>query len=49
MIKEIEENSLWDLSAIPQNAFQDTFQNWKKRWKHCIDSGGEYFEGDKSY
>jgi hypothetical protein len=23
-------------------------QNWKKR-KRCIDSGGEYFEGDKSY
>jgi hypothetical protein len=21
----------------------------KKRWKRCIDSGGEYFEGDKSY
>jgi transposase len=41
----IEENSLWDLRAIPQNAFQ----NWKKRWKRCIDNGGEYFEGDKSY
>jgi hypothetical protein len=21
----------------------------KKRWKRCIDSGEEYFEGDKSY
>jgi hypothetical protein len=49
MIEEIEENSLWDLRAIPQNMFQDTFQNWKKRWKWCIDSGGEYFEGEKSY
>jgi hypothetical protein len=45
MIEEIEENSLWDLHAIPQNKFQD----WKKRWKQCIDSEGEYFEGDKSY
>jgi transposase len=45
MIEELEENSLWDLCAIPQNAFQ----NWKKRRKRCIDSGGEYFEGDKSY
>jgi hypothetical protein len=48
-IEEIEENSLQDLHIIPQNAFQDTFQNWKERWKQCIDSGGEYFEGHKSY
>jgi hypothetical protein len=44
-IEEPEENSLRDLCAIPQIAFQ----NWKKRWKRCIDSGGEYCEGDKSY
>jgi hypothetical protein len=44
-IEEIEENSLQDLRAIPQNAFQ----NWKKRWKRCIESGGEYFEEDKPY
>jgi hypothetical protein len=31
-------------SAIPQNAFQ----NWKKHWKWCIDSGERYIEGDKS-
>ena len=29
--EETEENSLWDLRAIPQNTFQDAFQNWKKR------------------
>ena len=23
------------------------FHNWKKSWKRCIKSGGEYFEGDK--
>jgi hypothetical protein len=43
-IEETEEISLRDLHAIPQNAFQ----NWKKR-KRCINSGGGYFEGDKSY
>jgi transposase len=48
LIEEIEENSPWDLRAIPQIAFQDTFHNWKKCWKQCIDSGEEYFEGDKS-
>jgi len=29
-VEEIEENSMWDLRAIPQNMFQDAFQNWKK-------------------
>jgi hypothetical protein len=46
-IEEIEENSTRDLRAIPQNKFQDAFQNWKKRWERCIKSGGGYFEGDK--
>jgi hypothetical protein len=34
-------------SRHPQNTFQDTFQNRKKRWEQCINSEGEYFEGDK--
>jgi len=43
-VEEIEENSIRDLRTIPQN----TFQNWeKKSWEWCIESGGEYFEGDK--
>jgi DNA-binding transcriptional regulator GbsR (MarR family) len=47
--QNFHKNSLRDLRAIPQNTFQDAFQNWKKRWKRCIDSGGKYFEQDKSY
>jgi len=46
-VEEIEENSIRDLRAIPQNTFQYAFQNWKKRWERCIKSGGEYFKGDK--
>jgi hypothetical protein len=49
MIEEIEENLLRDLCASPQTVFQYAFQNWKESWKQCVDSGGEYFEGDKSY
>jgi hypothetical protein len=45
MTEEIEEYSPRDLRAIPHTAFQ----NWKKRWKWCIDSGEEYFEEDKTY
>jgi transposase len=47
-VEEIKENSLQDLRAIPQNTFQDAFQNWEKRWERCNNSRGEYFEGDKS-
>jgi hypothetical protein len=43
-----KKNSLQDLRAIPQNTFQDAFQNWRKRWERCMNSRGEYFEGDKS-
>jgi len=46
-VEEIEENSIWDLHAILQNAFQDALQNWKQCWERCIKSEGEYFEGDK--
>jgi len=46
-VEAIEENSIQDLRAIPQNTFQDAFQNWKKRLERCVKSGGEYFEGNK--
>jgi len=47
VVEEIEENSIQDLRAVPQNTFQDAFQKCnKKRWERCIKSGGEYFEGD---
>ena len=46
-VEEMEGNSIRDLRAIPQNTFQDAFQNGKKRWARCIWCGEEYFEGDK--
>ena len=46
-VEEIEENWIRDLRAIPQNTFQEAFQNWKKYWARCIKSGGKCFEGDK--
>jgi len=33
--------------AILKEAFQKAFQTWKKRWKRCVASEGNYFEGDK--
>jgi transposase len=46
-IEEIKENSLRQLKAIPKQAFQDSFETWKKRWGRCISSGGELVEGDR--
>ena len=47
-IDEIKENALTELRAIPETAFQDCFQQWKRRWQKCINQEGEYIEGDKS-
>ena len=46
-VEQVEENTTRDFRTIPQNTFQDAFQNWKKLWELCIKSGAEYFEGDK--
>lgn len=46
-IPSIKENSLRELKAIPQSAFEGAFEGWIKRWHMCIASNGEYFEGDK--
>jgi len=46
-VEEIAENSIWDLRVVPQNTFQDVFQELKKRSERCNKSGGEYFEDDK--
>ena len=45
-IEEIQENAIRELRAIRESAFQETFQQWNKRWERCIASRGDYFEGD---
>ena len=34
------------LKAITQQEFQNCFKQWKNQWDKCIDSQGQYFEGD---
>ena len=46
-IEAIKTNSLAHLRNIPKTAFQECFRTLKKRWQRCIQSKGEYFEGDK--
>jgi hypothetical protein len=40
---EIKENAIRELRAITGSAFQEAFQQWKKRWERCIASSGDYF------
>jgi hypothetical protein len=45
---EIQENAIRELRAITENAFQEAFQQWKKRWERGIASRGYYFEGNSA-
>jgi hypothetical protein len=47
-IEEIQENVTRELRAVTESAFQEGFQQWKKRWKRCIATRGDYFEGDSA-
>jgi len=47
-IEAIKTNSLTHLRSIPKKAFQECFRALNKRWQRCIQSRGEYFEGDKA-
>jgi transposase len=46
--EEIKENAIRELYAIIESAFQEAFQQWKKRWERCIASRWDYFEGDSA-
>ena len=43
--EEIQENAIRELRVITESAFQEPFQQWKKRWERCIASSEDYFEG----
>jgi len=47
-IEEIQVNAIRELHATTDGAFQEAFQQWKKRCERCFGSGGDYFEGDSA-
>jgi predicted acetyltransferase len=47
-IEEIQEKAMRELRAITENAFQEAFQQWKKRCERCISSRGDHFEGNSA-
>ena len=46
-IDVIGSNTTAARKAIPQNKFQNCFEGWTRRWHRCIDSQGDYFEGNQ--
>jgi hypothetical protein len=45
---EIQENAIKELLAITERAFQEAFQQWKKRWEGCIASRGDCLEANSA-
>jgi hypothetical protein len=43
---EVQRESLAALGSISVEAFRQCFQQWERRWDRCIQSQGEYLEGD---
>ena len=44
-MEKIKRNVTKQLLAIPNSQFQKCFEQWKDRWKKCVLSEGDYFEG----
>jgi len=47
-IEQIHGNAIRERRAITESAFQEAFQQWKKRWGRCIIIRGVYFEADSA-
>jgi transposase len=44
--EDIMKNATAELVAIPKEDSQKCFQQWKDCWVKCVESQGDYFEGD---
>jgi len=45
-VSEAKKKTLEFLNSISTEELQKCFQQWEKRWHRCIESKGDYFEGD---
>ena len=44
-IDSIKKGATTELKKIPENAFQECFESWKKQMHKCLGVEGDYFEG----
>jgi hypothetical protein len=42
----VERESLADIDSNVAEEFRQYFQQWERRWDRCIQSKGQYIEGD---
>jgi hypothetical protein len=47
-VSDIQRESQAVFDNIKKNDFHGAFEARKNRWDHCVDSQGDYFEGDDS-
>ena len=47
-IEDIQANKERVLNTLKKENFQECFQKWKHCWNRCVQSQGDYFEGDPS-
>jgi len=45
-VSDVKKKTMEGLNNISTEEFQKCFQQWERRWYKCIESKGEYFEGD---
>lgn len=45
-VDSIKMNATQQLNGVQKDEFQKCFQQWQERWRKCIVSEGDYFEGD---
>jgi len=45
-VSEVKKKTLKVLNNISMEEFHKCFQQWEKHWYKCMESKGEYFEGD---
>ena len=48
LIEDIQANPESVLNTLQEKNFQECFQKWKHHWSWCVQSEGDYFEGDAS-
>jgi len=46
-IQDVEAATTAQLKTLMKENFQNCFRKWQKLWDKCVQSEGEYFEGDK--
>ena len=45
-IQDIKAATTAQLKTLTKEDFQNCFRKWQERWDKCVQSEGEYFEGD---